>query len=250
MTFFPHSSPLVIAHRGLALEHPENTLPAFVAGLEAGADILETDVHVSSDGQVIIAHDPTLDRVAGRPGRVSDFTARQLADMDLGAGVGFSILAEVLEALPEARFNIDLKTPQVVSAFVDVIRTLNAQERVLVASFDEATRSRAVRDLPGVATSATRKHFFPGLLYSTLGNQRSLERVFYGIDAIQTPTHYLGFPITTPRFIDQLRAIDKHVHVWTINDEAQMRSLFDLGVTGIVTDRADIAARVREDYVT
>ena len=248
-SFFPDTTPLVIAHRGLAIDHPENTLPAFLAGDTAGADILETDVHISRDGQVIIAHDPTLDRVAGRPGAVSDFTARQLAEVDLGGGVGFPTLVELLEALPHARLNIDLKTPDVAPAFVDVIRQMNAQERVLVASFDNQTRAWATSELPGVATSAARKHFLPGLLWASLGSTSALQRVFDGIDAIQTPTSYLGVPITTKRFIGQLTAIGKQVHVWTINEEAQMRELLGKGVTGIVTDRADIAIRVREEYV-
>ena len=249
MTFFPDTTPLVIAHRGLALDYPENTLPAFQAGVDAGADILETDVHLSLDGQVIIAHDPTLHRVAGRPGAVSDFTASQLAEVDLGGGVGFPTLVNLLEALPHARLNIDLKTPDVVPAFVDVIRQMNAQDRVLVASFDDATRARAVSELPGVATSAARRHFLPGLAWAALGAQGALNNVFRGIDAIQTPSRYLGVPITTKRFIAQLRAIGKQVHVWTINDEADMRDLLDRGATGIVTDRTDIAVRVRADYV-
>ena len=250
MTFFPGTTPLVIAHRGLAIDHPENTLPAFLAATSTGADILETDVHISRDGQVIIAHDPTLDRVAGRPGLVSDFTASQLAEVDLGGGVGFPTLVELLEALPHAKVNIDLKTPDVVPAFVDVIKQMNAQERVLVASFDDATRAWATSELPGVATSAARKHFFPGLVWAALGSMAALRRVFDGIDAIQTPTSYLGIPITTQRFVSQLTGIGKQVHVWTINEEKQMRELLDLGVTGIVTDRTDIAVRVRADYVS
>jgi glycerophosphoryl diester phosphodiesterase len=247
-TFFPARTPLVIAHRGLAVDHPENTLQAFVAGIEAGADILETDVHISRDGQVMIAHDPTLERVAQMPGRVSDYTAAQLADIDLGGGVGFPTLVELLETLPQAKLNIDLKTPDVVPAFVDVIRQMNAHDRVLVASFDEPTRAQAVSQLPGVATSATRKHFLPALIWAALGQQSPLQRVFDGIDAIQTPTSYFGVPITTRRFVRQLTGLGKQVHVWTINEETQMRQLLDIGVTGIVTDRADIAARVRADY--
>jgi glycerophosphoryl diester phosphodiesterase len=249
VTFFTDSGPLVIAHRGLAIDYPENTLPAFRAGVEAGADILETDVRLSRDGQVIIAHDPALDRVARRSGRISDFTASELADIDLGGGHGFPTLVDLLESLPHAKVNIDLKTPDVVPAFVDVIRHMNAHDRVLVASFDEMTRRQAVVQLPGVATSATRKHFFPGLVWASVGAHNTLGRVFDGIDAVQTPVSYLGIPITTKRFIRQLTDIGKHVHVWTINDEAIMRTLLDRGVTGIVTDRTDIAVRVRADYL-
>lgn len=249
MAFFSETTPLVIAHRGLSLHSPENTLGAFAAAVQTGADILETDIHLSKDGQVIVAHDPTLDRVAGMPGLVSDYTAAQLAGIDLGGGVGFPTLVETLEAFPDARFNIDVKIPEAVPAFVDVIRQLDAASRVLVASFDEATRRRAVSELEGVATSATKKHFLPGLLASAFGHTDRLARVFGDVDAVQTPTSYLGIPITTERFIRQLTGIGKQVHVWTINDPDQMHQLYRLGVTGIVTDRADLAVGVRAQYL-
>ena len=84
MAFLEGVFPRVIAHRGLALAHAENTVGAFQAAIDVGADILETDVHLSKDGAVIIAHDPDLGRVAQRPGLVSDLTQRELADIDLG----------------------------------------------------------------------------------------------------------------------------------------------------------------------
>lgn len=250
MSFFDASPPLVIAHRGLAIGAPENTIPAFLAADAVGADVLETDVHLSKDGQVIVAHDPTLDRVAGLSGRVSDYTAGELAQIDLGAGVGFPTLVDVLTALPRAKFNVDLKEPAVADAFVDVITQMKALDRVLVASFDENTRASAVARLEGVATSATRKHFFPGLICSTLGRRPCLEKVFSGIHAVQAPVSYAGIAIATRRFITSLTAIGKHVHFWTINDPTVMRRLYLLGATGVVTDRADLAIGVRDRLVS
>jgi glycerophosphoryl diester phosphodiesterase len=250
VAFFDSSHPLVIAHRGLARDYPENTLPAFAAGLEAGADILETDVHVSKDGQVIVAHDSTLDRVAGLPGRIADYTAQQLADIDLGGGIGFPTLVELLEAFPQAKINIDVKTPEAVPAFVDAIIQLRATERVLVASFDEASRVSAVSQLDGVATSASKKHFLPGLMCSLATGGKCLANIFDGIDAVQAPVFYLGVKIVSKRFVSQLTQIGKQFHVWTINDADQMATLFDLGVTGIMTDRADVAVEVRNQYIS
>lgn len=247
--FFSGASRFVIAHRGLATAHPENTLPAFQAALDVGADILETDVHLSRDGEVIISHDPILDRVAGRPGAVRDFSWRELADIDLGGGVGFCRLGDALEALPDARFNIDLKTPEVVDAFVDVIRATGSVDRVLAASFDEGTRARAVSLLPGVTTSATTRHIFPALLHGVTGNREGINRVFGGIHAIQAPLSYFGVPLVTRRFVSQVVELGKQFHVWTINDPDQMARLYRLGVTGIVTDRADLAVPIREEFV-
>jgi glycerophosphoryl diester phosphodiesterase len=247
--FFDKTTPLVIAHRGLAVDAPENTLPAFHAAEKVGADILETDVHLSRDGQVIISHDPVLDRVAGRPGRISDYTAAELAEIDLGGGVGFPTLQDALTAHPTAKFNIDLKERAVVDAFVDVVTQLRADDRVLAASFDEPTRAAAVSRLEGVATSATRKHFIPGLFFSSVGAKRRLAEVFAGIDAVQAPVAYGGVAIANARFISSLRDIGKQVHFWTINDPYTMRRLYLLGATGVVTDRADLAIEVRDRVV-
>jgi glycerophosphoryl diester phosphodiesterase len=244
--FFHGASRFVIAHRGLATGHPENTLPAFQAALDVGADILETDVHLSRDGEVIISHDPVLDRVAGRPGAVRDLTWRDLAEMDLGGGVGFCRLGDALEAFPTARFNIDLKTPEVVDAFVDVIRATGSVDRVLAASFDEGTRARAVSLLPGVTTSATTRHVVPALVHGLTGNLSKINSVFEGIHAIQSPLRYWGVPLVTRRFVSQVVDLGKQFHVWTINDPEHMASLYQLGVTGIVTDRADLAVTVRD----
>ena len=249
MSFFSGQSPLVIAHRGLSTDHQENTLPAFQAALDAGADIIETDVHLSKDGQVVISHDSSLKRLTGRDGQVKDFSADQLRNLDLGGGIGFSTLSEAFDRFPTTRFNIDLKTPEVVPAFVDTVIQHRATHRVLAASFYEETRAKAVAGLTGVATSASRKHYLPALLCSALGRGRCLADVFDSVDAIQMPVSFRGIPIATPRFIRQLIGLGKQVHVWTINDSSMMTTLYRRGVTGIVTDRTDLAVQVRQEFL-
>src|SRR5690554_3477427 len=156
-SFFSPAAPRVFAHRGLALEAPENTMLAFLKALSVGVDYLETDVHASSDGVAVIAHDETLTRVAGRPVRVDHLTMAELRRVDLGEGQGFPSLAEVLDAFPEARFNIDLKSNAAVEPTVDAILEAGAVQRVLVASFDDRRRLAALERLPGVATSASKR---------------------------------------------------------------------------------------------
>ena len=244
MGFFSGQAPLVIAHRGLATVHQENTLPAFEAALDAGADIIETDVHLSKDGQVVISHDSSLKRLTGGHGHIRDFSANELRQIDLGGGVGFPTLSETLERFPDTRFNIDLKTPEVVSAFVDTVIQHRATSRILAASFDENTRIQAVSRLSGVATSASRSHYLPGLLCSALRRGRCLSDIFRGVDAIQMPISFRGIPVATPRFIRQLVDLGKQVHVWTIDDEVTMQRLVDIGVDGIMTDRPTLLKQV------
>lgn len=244
VAYFEGSTPRVIAHRGLPLSTAENTLGAFGAALEAGADIVETDVHLSKDGRVIIAHDPDLSRVAHLPGLVSDFTARELREMDLGFGEGFPTLDELLEAFPQAKFNIDLKIPTVVDAFVDVITQIGATERILVASFDEPTRVHAVTRLPGVVSSATAGHIVEGRVRSWLGLSTEGWNLPPEVKALQIPPTRYGLALVTPSLVRMAHARGLEVHVWTINDPSDMRRLLAMGVDGIVTDRCDLARAV------
>jgi glycerophosphoryl diester phosphodiesterase len=247
MSFLEGSPPRVIAHRGLALEHAENTLGAFGAALVAGADILETDVYLSKDGQVIIAHDADLARVAGRPHLVSELSARELSRIDLGFGEGFSTLSEVLEEFPTARFNIDLKNPTVVDAFVDTVKKTASTPRVLVASFDENTRARAVLALSPVASSATSAHVMRGRAISALGLPIGFWNIPPEIVALQVPPSHRGLALVTPSLIGLARRKGLEVHVWTINEPRQMARFWQMGVSGIVTDRTDLAVTVRNE---
>lgn len=242
--FFDGPTPRILAHRGLALEHAENTLGAFGAAIATGVEILETDVHLSKDGQVIIAHDSDLERVAHLPGRVADFTASELGDMDLGFGQGFPTLVEALEAFPRHKFNIDIKTPLAVDPVVDAITQCNAVERVLVASFDEKTRACAVAKLPGVVSSATGASILEGKLRSLLGLSSDNWSLAPGIRALQVPPVYWGLVLVSPHFVRAAHRKGLEVHVWTINEAPDMIRLLDMGVDGIVTDRCDVAAEV------
>lgn len=151
--------PTVYAHRGLALEAAENSLEAFRAAVEAGADWIETDVNTTADGVVLVLHDPSLDRVAGVPGRVSQLSAAQVAEVRLPDGQRIPTLAEALEAFPTARFNIDLKDEGAVEAVPRVLRETGAVDRVRIASFSDTRRRRALARLRalGAGTGGPRR---------------------------------------------------------------------------------------------
>lgn len=234
----------MFAHRGLALEVPENTLLAFAKALAAGATYLETDVHASSDGVAVIAHDPDLQRIAGRPGLVEDFTFAELSKMELGAGQQFCSLAHALDTFPEARFNIDIKSAAAAVPAAAAIVAARASNRVLVSSFSERRRRDALAHLPGVVSSASGPRFVTALLAGKLGLSPATRWALRGLVAVQVPERALGLTVTTRRMIDRLHAAGVEVHVWTVNDPDRMRELLDLGVDGIVTDRADLALAV------
>ncbi|MGV8885110.1 MAG: glycerophosphodiester phosphodiesterase family protein [Microbacteriaceae bacterium] len=234
----------MLAHRGLALEAPENTLLSFACALGVGVTHLETDVHASSDGVAVISHDPGLERVASRPEGVQQLPMAQLRQIDLGHDQVFCSLAEALDTFPEARFNIDIKSPEAVVPTVEAVRGARALDRVLITSFSETRRRAAVRLLPGVATSSSAPQFALALVAAKLSLTPFVRRLLRGVDAVQVPEHAYGLSITTERMIRLLHDASVEVHIWTVNDAERMHALLDLGVDGLVTDRADLAMRV------
>ena len=235
----------MFAHRGLALDAPENTLLAFEKALAVGVTHLETDVHGSSDGVSMISHDPDLTRLAGRGVRVGQLSARDLRAIDLGHGQGFCSLADALDAFPDARFNIDIKSADAVAPTVATIRAARATDRVLIGSFSPERRLAVVRQLPGVATSISSRGAIAAVGFArSAGGGPALRRVLRDVQAVQFPLAILRMPTITPRTIAAFHAARVEVHVWTINDEPTMERLLDLGVDGVVSDRADLAIGV------
>jgi glycerophosphoryl diester phosphodiesterase len=244
--FFAGPLPRILAHRGLATDAPENTLLAFLSALAIGVTHLETDVHASADGVAVISHDPDLARMAGIAVRVDQLDLVELQRVDLGRGQTYPSLGEALSAFPEARFNVDLKSDAAVAPAVDAILQAGAAHRVLVTSFDNARRLRAVRALPGVATSASAVPFAAALFAVKLGLVPLARRLLRDVQAVQVPERLRGVRVISPRSVRLLKRAGVEVHVWTINDPADMTRLLDLGVDGLVTDRPDLALRVVE----
>ncbi len=214
---------------------------AFMEAVALGVSHVETDVHASADGVAIVSHDDTLERVASRPERVADLTAEELARVPLGLGQTLPSLREALDAFPDTRFNIDIKSADAVIPTVQAVRDAYARDRVLLTSFSERRRRAAVELLPGVATSASAPRFVAALLAAASG-ARPLQRLaLRGLDALQVPEKTLGLTVSTPRILNAFHRVGIEVHVWTVNEVADMRRLLDAGIDGLVTDRADLA---------
>jgi glycerophosphoryl diester phosphodiesterase len=239
--WFEPALPRLLAHRGLALDAPENTLLAFVKALAAGATYLETDVHASKDGVAVLSHDPNLVRTAGRKVRVNELTLKQLRQIDLGEGQTFSTLSELLDAFPEARFNIDIKSLDAGRPAAEAILKARATNRVLITSFNAKRRHSAVRLLPGVASSCSPGEIVIAVIAAKLRLSAVVKWALRHVTAVQVPVRSAGVRIATRGVIARFHAAGKEVHIWTINDVPQMKRLLDLGVDGLFTDRIDLA---------
>lgn len=246
----PGPVPRIIAHRGLALDAPENTLEAFAAALAVGADVLETDAHVSADGLAIVAHDPDLARSAGDPRRIGELTAAQLAAVPLRCGTGsIPTLADVLDAC-DAPVNIDVKVRAAAEPVARAIAATSSTDRVCVTSFDGRTAAAAVRAVRRLTGRSVRRSPSIGTMTALLGAlavgapDPIIARLLRPYAALQIPRSHKGHQIVTHRSIAAAHAAGCEVHVWTIDREQEMRDLLAMGVDGIVTNRADVLARV------
>jgi glycerophosphoryl diester phosphodiesterase len=217
---------------------------AFAKASDLGIDYLETDVRASADGIAILSHDADLSRLAGRDILVRQVSAAELKRIDLGQGQGYCSLADALDAFPLARFNIDVKSADAIEPTVRAILAAGATRRVLVGSFDDERRLAVVGRLPGVATSASARGVARALAAASAGLGGLARRVLSAIDAVQIPEKRSGLRLVSRRSVRLLHNAGVEVHVWTVNEKSDMRRLLDLGVDGLVTDRADLALEV------
>jgi glycerophosphoryl diester phosphodiesterase len=234
----------IFAHRGLCfadnrIAFDENTIPAFQAAVSFGVEYLELDVQCSLENKAVVFHDETLDRVTSATGRVKDFTLEQLQSMPLKLGGRICSLDEVFLAMPKScRINIDIKNSSAIPDVVNVIEKHQAQRRVLLTSFSEARRLRAIASLPGVATSPSAAIVFKvwlGIKFG-FGYKKYLESV----NALQIPVSYGLIRFDSPRFIESVKRHGVELVYWTINDPVEAKRLQQLGANGIVTDRSDL----------
>jgi glycerophosphoryl diester phosphodiesterase len=225
----------LFAHRGASADLPENTLAAFAAGLAAGADRLELDVHASADGVVVVIHDADLDRTTNGHGPVRRQPFEALLRLDAGRGQRIPALDELLDAHRDVPLNIEIKQddPPIEHLVLETLDRHGAREQTLLAAEHAHIMDRIRRAAPDMLTShaaAEVADFVARLSEGRLAGYRPP-----GI-AWQVPPAYLGTPIVTPEFVAAAHGLGTEVHVWTINDAATMHALLDLGVDAIMTD--------------
>ncbi len=233
---------LAFAHRGGAHYPPnagrENTLFAFGQAVELGYRYLETDVHATADGVLVAFHDVRLDRVVGRPGLIGELTWPELREARVGGQDTVPRFGELLEAFPDARFNVDAKSDRAVDLLAAAIRDHEAYERVCVASFSARRLHRLRRLLPGVPTSASSR----GVLWNRAVPALTRWLNSPGV-ALQLPLDHVvagrKVRILTHALVTAAHRADKQVHVWTVDETPTIEWLLDLGVDGIFTDRID-----------
>ena len=256
---------IAYAHQGGAWEAPSSTLYAITAALGAGATGIELDVHATSDGRLVVGHDPTVDRTTDRSGAIADLTYDELSSMDNaywwapGADVspglspeaypfrgrapkdhrfGIALLEEVLEEFPGVVLNLDIKqTAPVVAPYEEalaaMLRRFGRVDDVIVASFLDTATDAFATFAPEIPTSAGTVAV--AAFYQAVQAGETPAPLVHA--ALQVPARFGEMTLVDRRFVEVAHEQGLAVHVWTIEEEHEMRELCALGVDGIITDR-------------
>jgi glycerophosphoryl diester phosphodiesterase len=258
--------PLVFAHRGGAALAPENTLAAFTRAHALGVDGFELDVRLSRDGEVMVIHDADVDRTTNGGGKVSALTAAELRALDAGcrfkdsSGISeetrIPLLRDILARFPDELLIIELKgaNPALPPRAFEIVREAGALDRVCFGGFQRhmligvrRCGRRITSDRAGgqvVCSSASREETRWSLY-------RSWVRIpwpWRPYDAFQVPEISRGTRVVSPEFVRVAHGRGLLVQVWTVNDEPSMQRLLEWGVDGLISDRPDLALRVRDAF--
>jgi glycerophosphoryl diester phosphodiesterase len=230
-SFLDHQGPIAFAHRGGAAHGPENSWVAFERAVDLGYRYLETDVQATADGALIAFHDRTLDRVTDRSGRIAGLPYSAVAGARIDGTEPIPLLEDLLGAWPEARFNIDVKDEPAIRPLVAVLRRTGAWDRVCVSSFSSRRLHAFRRFADHQVCTAVAPLGLAALRSGAWPERMSTRLARAGVACAQIPAR-----VATPAFLGLLRRAGLQVHVWTVNEPAEMRRLLDLEVNGIMTD--------------
>ncbi len=242
----------ITAHRGDSKYYPENSSLAFKSAIELGVDIVETDVHISSDGVIFVWHDDDSYKLDGYREDISSRSWAELKKLDLGftyvnkegkrpfssKGIRLMKFEDVLVEFPNTRFNVDLKDKKIelVSGMLQILTKHNAFDRVVVASFHSENLRNIRKMSKEVATSYGRSEVRLRVILSSMRLFRFASRFLPKHPVIQVPVTSGSFTVVTKYFIKVLHKRGIKIQVWTINTRAQMKELYKMGVDGIMTD--------------
>ena len=211
-------------------------MPAFQYAVDLGYRYVETDVQVTADGVLLAFHDFNLQRTCGVDRRVADMTWAEVQQAKVNGLAPIPTLEELLGTWPELRVNIDCKTDTAVDALVAALRRTHALDRVCVGAFSDRRIRRLRAILGGGLCSALGPGTVAALRYGRLARTAG--------NAAQVPVRQGPLVVTTPAFVERAHRAGIHVHVWTIDEPAEIARLLDMGVDGIMTDRPTVLREV------
>ncbi|TVR11131.1 MAG: glycerophosphodiester phosphodiesterase [Salinarimonadaceae bacterium] len=238
--YLDYPLPIAFAHRGGGLEAEENTMAAFERAVGLGYTHVELDVRATSDGVVVIHHDETLERMTGDSRAVAELDWAELSRVTTRGGETAPRLDELLSAFPGLCVNIEPKSDSVLEPLAELLRRADAVSRVGIGCFDP-NRTLALRRMLGEELCWSPAH--AGVLRLWLAGW-GLPIATDAFQMVQVPMRYRGVPVVTRRFVEVAHARGVQVHVWTVDEEAEMERLLNLGADALMTDRPSLLRAV------
>lgn len=248
---FRHAPPLVIAHAGGEGLAPANSILAMHRSMAAGADLLDADLWMSADGMVVAHHDRDIASDTDLSGNIDELTWDQLQAADLRAGwtgetidepVRIPSLEQILTAFPEVMISLEIKqsVPPMAKPLCDVLRRLNAVDRVYLSANDDDDVYAAQAECPGSLVITT-----------TYRDVAAMRRARETDESWCAPAP-IGQPPFNDGLLDRSNVAWSHAHgmaifTWTVDDPSTLRGLAEAGVDAVYTRRPDIARQVFDD---
>ncbi|MCJ7625594.1 MAG: glycerophosphodiester phosphodiesterase [Anaerolineaceae bacterium] len=245
--------PLVIAHAGSTL-FPTDTIFALEQYADMGVDILEMDVHMTRDGAIVLIHDDTVDRTTDGTGDIRAMSLAEAQSLDAGyywtqddggtypyrgKGIVIPPLETVFETFPGYPMIIEIKqeTTSMAQPLCSLIREHGMAEKVIIPSFSDVATQEFRRACPEVATAASTGEVTNFVIRNFILLSGTISPDYY---AMQVPESRSGIPVVTRLFLWAAQRRNIQVHIWTINEREDMQRFIEMGVDGIMTDRADL----------
>lgn len=243
--FFDSDTPLPLAHQGGGGEETENSAAAFANAHRLGYRYLDIDLQTTSDGVLVAFHDDTLERLTGLDGSVADRTWAELSDARLPNSEPLARFDDLLDAHPEAFWNIEIKSDQATEPVVATVRRRGLDRRVCLNTFYDwrmwkirktASDIEPAYSTPIISTLWLKvTSYVPFLPYRT------------SADATQAPVEDRGIPVLDQRYVKRAHDVGLRVIVWTIDEPDEMHRLLDIGVDGILTDAPTVLKSVLQE---
>ena len=247
-----------IAHRCGAKNFPENTLFACKKVIELGiADFLEMDVHLTKDKKLVVIHDEQVDRTTNGKGNVSELTLSEIQKLDAGynlspdggktfpfrgQGIIIKELEDFFKEIPDRKYYIEVKpeSKEAAKSLVALVQKYKMEEKVVIGSFKQGVKDEIYRLLPDAGLFGTQSEITKWVVLQRLGLTGLMR---FNSDTLAVPPHRSILNVSDS-FMHSAKRQNIKVHVWTINEEEEMREMISVGVDGIMTDDPILLDRV------
>ena len=233
------SKPFVaLSHRGNSNKYVENSFEAFKSVVDMGFEYIETDLRKTLDNEIITFHDADLKRLFNIDLKVENLTFGEIDKFFSAKNCKLLTLKETLVNFPDTKFNIDLKSKEVIRESIRIVKELKAFDRVCFASFNSSHTDEVLTDSPTAIVSMGMKDVAYFKFFNYLRKDSKI---------LQVPLNWKGLNIVNVKLIKKAKDKDLFIHVWTINDRESITNLMDMGVHGIVTDKPELMMEIMKE---